>query len=220
MQGGFFDRARSKQKSGIFDKAVEHIESKQNWPHLFLSEEYPGKGLTFMQLDFNLFIAGELEIITNEHISSIERQARLHLLKWLTYLHKTSDWDLVRDIYVAILNKIETGQLSWSQYHTKFQQEIQWLVTKRSLNNASKPKKAGGSKTKCQTWCCRYYNNGTCNESTDHSGEMNGSDIIWKHICLDCFQNDKVQKKHRAGAQSCPHATSSAETTSMHGSSA
>lgn len=199
----------SKLKSGLFDKAVDHVESKQSWPHLRLGEEYPGKGLTFHQLDFTLFVAGELEIISDKRTPSCEAFMRMQLLKMLAYINKNCDWETVRDIYVTIINKIETGTLGWDEPLSSFRTEVQWVVSKRAMERHSKPKPsrtADKPKSNNQVWPCRLFNKGSCSESKDHAGRMNNKDITWKHVCLQCYQNDKLQKRHREGSSACPHA--------------
>jgi hypothetical protein len=44
-----------------FDKVNPQI-----WPQTNLQYEYVSKGVTFQQLDFKLFVAGELEIISSK----------------------------------------------------------------------------------------------------------------------------------------------------------
>ena len=122
------NKSKNKEKSGMFPKATD-VSQRQVWPHLALSDEYPGKRLTFKALNFPLFVAGELEIITcaSTRISNTERNSRMCLLKTICYVHKYADWDIVRDIYASILNKIEQGLLSWdnSDFSKKL---IGWLV--------------------------------------------------------------------------------------------
>ena len=193
-------------KSGIFDKSVNHISNKQQWPHLWLRDEYPGKNLTFMDLDFKLFVAGELEIISSESVPHIERQARTHLLKTLTYMHRSCEWEFIRDIYIAMMNELETGHLRWDQYDTLFQSKVQWLVTKLMVDKSHKPKKASkGKQPNADVFFCRRYNAGNCAESKDHPGTArDGRKIMWRHICGTCFVKRKEQNVHREFTADCP----------------
>ncbi len=191
-------------KSGLFDRSANNVATRQQWPHLWLRDEYPGKNLTFMDLDFKLFVAGELEIISSDRIPQLERVARTHLLKRLTYMHRSVEWEVIRDIYIAILNQIETGLLEWGQYNTTFQGEIQWLVTKQSVDK-SKPRKSQSNKAKSDIFFCRRYNAGTCSETKDHPGTArDGRKIWWKHICGTCFVKRKEQNPHREFTAECP----------------
>ena len=54
-------KSRSK-KSGINAKASDRVNFPQSWPHAHLQYEYVNKQMTYDELDFKMFIAGELEI--------------------------------------------------------------------------------------------------------------------------------------------------------------
>ncbi len=204
-----------KNKSGMYAKATDHVARRQIWPHLALGDEYPGKRLTFKSLDFPLYVAGELEIITctSQKISDTERRGRLHLLKAISYLHKHADWDMVRDIYASILNRVEQGLLSWEQ-PGEFHQQINWLVTKKSMERYQSKTKGAGSQAKSSgtgqkkkdegIWYCRAFNVGSCEESGDHSGKLMGRFVTLRHICGKCWIADKVQRRHSETSPECP----------------
>ena len=61
----------------------------------------------------NLFIAGELEIISQSNISSTEKYARLELLKRMMYLNNTFDFSVIKSLYAAIMRDIELGYRKW-----------------------------------------------------------------------------------------------------------
>ena len=52
--------------------ATDHVVNPQIWPQTNLQYEYVSKGVTFQQLDFKLFVAGELEIISSKNIGDKE----------------------------------------------------------------------------------------------------------------------------------------------------
>jgi hypothetical protein len=52
------------KKSGIVAMATDHVVNPQIWPQTNLQYEYVSKRVTFLELDFKLFVAGELEIIS------------------------------------------------------------------------------------------------------------------------------------------------------------
>ena len=62
-----------KKKSGINAKASDRAKSPQKWPHSHLQFEHVNKQVKFDELNFQLFIAGELEIISDSDISSAEK---------------------------------------------------------------------------------------------------------------------------------------------------
>ena len=61
--------------------ATDHVVNPQIWPQTNLQYEYVSKGVTFQQLDFKLFVARELEIISSKNIGDKEKKARVALLK-------------------------------------------------------------------------------------------------------------------------------------------
>ena len=58
-------KSRSK-KSGINAKASDRVKFPQSWPQAHLQYEYVNKQMTYDELDFKMFIGGELEIISSE----------------------------------------------------------------------------------------------------------------------------------------------------------
>ena len=64
---------KNKRKSGITSKSPDFVKIKQTYPHLSLRFDFVSKNITFEILDFNLFAAGELEIISSSKISDKEK---------------------------------------------------------------------------------------------------------------------------------------------------
>lgn len=70
--------------------------------------------MTFDKLDLNLFVAGELEIITDVRTKDKEKDGRLNLLKKIMYLSTSYDFNTLKSYYAAVLREIELGKKSWS----------------------------------------------------------------------------------------------------------
>ena len=70
---------KKKKKSGINAKSSDKVKFPQEWPHAHLQYEHVNKQIKFQELSFRLLIAGELEILSAEDISTEERQGRLKL---------------------------------------------------------------------------------------------------------------------------------------------
>ena len=66
-------------------KSSDKVKAPQKWPHAHLQYEFVNKEVKFEDLDYRLFIAGELEVISESSISSSERQGRINLLKKIVY---------------------------------------------------------------------------------------------------------------------------------------
>ena len=59
-------KSKSKRKSGIYNKPSDEVVKKQLWPQSKLQYEYGGSKISFEDLEFNLFVAGELEMISGK----------------------------------------------------------------------------------------------------------------------------------------------------------
>ena len=80
-------KKNKKKKSGIKTKASDTVHFPQKYPQAYLRYEFTSSNISFDKLDFNLFIAGELEIISSKKIKEVERSGRLNLLKKIMYLN-------------------------------------------------------------------------------------------------------------------------------------
>ena len=87
------NKRHSKKKSGIKAKASDKVKSPQKWPHAHLQYELVNKEMKFDDLDYRLFIAGELEIISESCLSSVEKQGRINLLKKIIYYNSTQRFE-------------------------------------------------------------------------------------------------------------------------------
>ena len=98
------------KKSGIFDHPSDEVVQKQLWPQSKLQYEYAGSDVKFDELQFNLFVAGELEIISNKKIDEIEKTGRIKLLKKISYYTELYEWKgRIQKLYAHIIRQIENG---------------------------------------------------------------------------------------------------------------
>ena len=91
-------KSKSKRKSGIYDKPSDEVVKNQIQSKL--QYEYAGSKRSFEDLEFNLFVAGELEIISGNKISDKEKKGRIKLLKKISYfyectIHKNMKFSLI-----------------------------------------------------------------------------------------------------------------------------
>jgi len=94
-----------KKKSGILSRPSDHVKYRQKYPQAFLRFEHVNSKVSFEKLEFNLFVAGELEIIFSPSIKSVE-------LKHIMYLNSSYDFTAVKNLYAAVLHDIEVGRKS------------------------------------------------------------------------------------------------------------
>ena len=66
-------KKEKKKKSGINAKSSDKVKFPQEWPHAHLQYEHVNKQIKFQELSFRLLIAGELEILSAEDLSTEER---------------------------------------------------------------------------------------------------------------------------------------------------
>ena len=92
--------------------ASDKVKNPQIWPHSKLQYEFVSENIPFKKLDFNMFVAGELEILTSK-IFKTEYKGRIHLLKKIVYYSKLYDWKCLLKFYAAWLRRIKTGLNSW-----------------------------------------------------------------------------------------------------------
>ena len=72
------------------------------------------KQVKYDELDFKFFIAGEIEIISEDGISTIERKGRLQLLKKIVNYYATYEFNGLKAFYAAWLREIELGKKTWA----------------------------------------------------------------------------------------------------------
>ena len=171
-----------KLMSGIAAKATDRVKCPQVWPHVTLQDEYVSQELRFQDLDFRLLVAGELEII-GMNMGSADSKGRLELLKHLAYILGVYEWNVVQNVYVAIVRKIELGILTWRD---SFHSQIQWLLAKQQLAiTAGSGKKLMGKtsrKDKTTNFYCPEFQKGTCEHAESHSGAFAGRQVLLQHV--------------------------------------
>ena len=66
-------KKRNKKKSEFRAKASDTVHFPKRYPQAYLRYEHTSSSISFEKLDFDLFIAGELEICTSAKIKEVER---------------------------------------------------------------------------------------------------------------------------------------------------
>ena len=69
--------------------------------------------MCFDDLEFNLFEAGEFEIIASPKIDEKEKNGRILLLKKIAYYYKLYEWNGIKKLYAHIIGQIENGIAEW-----------------------------------------------------------------------------------------------------------
>ena len=199
-------RKQSKVKSGLFASASQKVKYPQEAPHCHLQFEYVGRELRFTDLDLRLFVAGELEIIT-KCLNSAEREARLGLLKKITYLAGIYEWKAVRNFYAALIRKIEIGENKWGDNFSEL--ETPMLTTHVAL-----PPTGRGKGPACQftvsnsgslVFYCAAYQANRCTLNSPHDATISGEKRQVGHFCSVCWRRDRTQSVHPDSSSACPY---------------
>ena len=107
-------KSKKPKKSGINAKSSDKVKDPQRWPHAYLQYEFVNKQVKFDELDFKLFLAGEISIIAADDLSESERKGRLDLLKKIIYYSNTYEFKGLKAFYAAWLREIKLKKKSWS----------------------------------------------------------------------------------------------------------
>jgi hypothetical protein len=207
---------KSCKKSGIVQKSSDKIRYKQRYPHSQLRYEFVSHDISFQNLDLNLFVAGELEIISDPKTKGSEQTGRLALLKRIMYLNTSHDFKLLKSYYAAVLREIELGSKSWNDDFTYLELVLfnsNYSSSKSSLQQGAKPKKYPSSQyskpfadtDSSPVWFCSAYQRNRCEQKHNHMIVVRGKMHMAQHICATCWIKDKVKLQHPESSSSCPH---------------
>ena len=159
-----------------------------------------------------MFIAGELEIISDESLASPERKGRLRLLKKIVYYYSTYEFKGLKAVYAAWLREIELVKKPWDDDSQQIENAIlSKYLLKGSVNAKFRSSKSGGKSSSKQvdedrTWFCSAYQRNKCPKKSNNSDFFNGSLRLQSHICATCWLKDKAKLEHPECSSSCPHA--------------
>ena len=84
-------KKKRKTKSGMSKKATDKVKRPQVWSQAMLQYEFVSEHISFSNLTFRMFVAGELELLTSK-ISKVEYQGRMGLLKKIVYYSSLYEW--------------------------------------------------------------------------------------------------------------------------------
>ena len=193
-------------KSGMDAKATDVVVSPQFWPHVCLPLEQVGREFAFGDLDRRLLTAGELEIITGDTVSAVEKEGRLTLLKDVTYIAGSHGWQTAKNVYSAVLRRIELGTLQWDSDFSAIKQVV--LLKPTATNNVSKfgAKKPSRGTLSPNAWYCRAFQSRSCTKKAPHDDVLpSGMVVSVEHFCSVCYAKDKKKALHAKTESSCPY---------------
>ncbi|KAK3733122.1 hypothetical protein QZH41_003227 [Actinostola sp. cb2023] len=185
-----------KLKSGLARKASDIVTNYVLWPHEFLSTIAPSSvELSYLDMNYEQFIAGELEIINAGPINKHEREQRLRHLTDIAKDATVYPWPTVRNYHKTVLQQIERGQLRWTddfdELHTRFLRK-----NPVSLPSYTTPNKPRESRNRPRY--CGAFQSKKCTQTHDHF--VDGT--LEKHVCGPCFRIRNIEERH--AAVDCP----------------
>lgn len=201
---------KSKKKSGIFDHPSDEVVKKQLWPQSKLQFEYAGSKINFDDLEFNLFVAGELEILSSSKIGDVERIGRTKLLKKIAYYTELYEWKGLKKMYAHIIRQIENGLADWSKDFSEIETPIlikyvkSDVKSKKSIQYGENKKPVKKEET---VFYCSHFQRKKCVHKDSHYGKIRGVDKYLQHICATCWREDNRKAYHPESSEICPHQT-------------
>ena len=208
-------KKKHKLKSGITAKASDRVKHPQKWPQAHLQYEHVSKQIQFKDLDFKLFIAGELEIISEDGLPESERIGRTKLLKKIVYFSNTYDFEGLKEFYAAWVREIEMGLKTWldstheleSAVLSKHVKPHKYFANKTSFKKDTRPSsKSNPSSDDEKIWFCSLYQKNKCSNRANHMVVYKGKMRMAMHICATCWLKDKQKLEHPESSTACPHA--------------
>ena len=163
------------------------------WPQSKLQFEYAGSKISFDELEFNLFVAGELEILSSAKISEVERIGRTKLLKKIAYNTELYEWKGLKKLYAHIIRQIENGLADWSNDFTEIETPILIKYVKSEVKTKKFVKSEENRKNlrrEESVFYCSHFQRKKCLHKSSHYGKIKGIDRFLQHICETCWRED------------------------------
>ena len=203
-------------KSGRLTKPDEAgIKKVVRYPHEKLNRVHV-KSRIFTDLTFHNLVAGELELILDDHTRPDEKVAHLHILEMLAYHKEYVDSEDLKDHYDATMKEIERGTAVWTEYprlvsvlHTNLTfratvrarerdavalEKMEKLTEKKAKASQELKSKDSGDKVVY----CSDFNKGACPFNEHHEGMFNRKSVTKWHICCKCYLQEGNPKKFHA----------------------
>ena len=212
---------KKKIKSGIHAKSSDSVRNRQRYPQAHLRFEFAGSDLSFASLDLNLFVAGELEIISDCRTGKVERIGRLNLLKKLMYLSTSYELETLKSYYKGVLREIEMGLKTWRDDFQYVESAVLSKSVPRSKSSSlsstqlkkstskfnSKKINEKSSENEEKVWFCALYQRNKCAHKSAHTLVVKGKMRYAQHICASCWQKDHKKLEHPESSSACPHSS-------------
>ena len=195
-------------QSGRNGKQVETVV----FPHQDLGFRYSSeKPRTFMELTFELLVAGEVHICTDPELDKEQRTGRLRLLEDIIYCYQFYQWDACKKFHYEVLQHIQKGFMCWEEIgkgevYSNIKQVMLTPFIRNRSPNREKGDRMSARETQNEVVYCGLYQKGTCSETDTHSGDYFGkTGVMLHHICATCLKKEGKKIGHPGNSAECPH---------------
>ena len=187
------------------------VVNPQRCPHTHLRNEFAAVNVRFRDLSLRLFVAGEIEIIS-QTVDAVERRGRENMLRRIMYHAGKYDWRFILDFYAAVIKSIEYGEKSWGDSF----QDVEHMVLGMRVPQIAAPSASSGfeksgkfettsSASSKAVLFCAPFQRGVCSVSDHaHDARLWGRQVVVRHICARCWQENKVLSAHGQNSADCP----------------
>ena len=197
-------------RSGKNRTSSSYVKFPQRWPHTQLALHFAcSKEKKLEELSVPEFCAGYITIL--ETSSKDKREHRMAHLKELMYLATKYQWKNVLSYHAACLTEIERGHLSWGDNFQMLQNTTLAgavltapNVYKGGSSGLGVRSSAGQSEQQRGIVFCKFYQRGTCSQTSDHMGFFDGDRRLLKHICAKCWLVNRKIELHPETSADCP----------------
>ena len=213
--------AKKAMVSGLYETADSSVVNPQIFPHSQLKRGFLRNGLDgvhgdikYNDLTFGLFVAGELEIISNPRTDPLEATRRRELLKVTAYRSEYVEWPKLRHLHAAILQEVESGEASWGSSFEQVEKMVLENPGKTGRGHHTGMSNKHWQKTPTKTFYCWEFNNTSCSRPSPHDGNIKGIACTVKHVCATCMRQENIERDHPQGSTYCPYFHGDAENFS------
>ena len=213
-------KSKRRHKSGKSKKLTSNVPFPQRWPETYLKLHYVGKQKDHESLSIAEFCAGFTTIIQRTKCT-IEKEARIDLLRDLMYFATIYPWSNVLAFHGACIMEIEQGILKWgSDFHHLIHTTLLMPSRSSSRSTTGRTGRGGASSTGGASsgggavrFCPKYQRN-QCTFDRDHDGMFRNQNCHLRHICAKCWLENKSFAAHPESSSTCPLSVTSAPATS------
>ena len=137
---------------------------------------------------------------------AVEKEGRLTLLKDVTYIAGSHGWQTAKNVYSAVLRRIELGTLQWDSDFSAIKQVV--LLKPTATNNVTKfgAKKPSRGTLSPNAWYCHAFQSRSCTKKAPYDDVLpSGMVVSVEHFCSVCYAKDKKKALHAKTESSCPY---------------